>query len=143
MSNKVSRTKTSHGLARSSSDGPWAALVGVAGGALANGELFEMKVAIDLGRSIQKLKDLAAASMRYNDKDSSTYLTEKNSNGPWAALVGVAGGALANGELFEMKVAIDLGRSIQELKDLAAASMRYNDKDSSTFTSEELAGRLF
>ncbi|XXG49488.1 hypothetical protein AAC387_Pa02g3662 [Persea americana] len=77
MSNKVSRTKTSHGLAGSSSDGPWAALVGVAGGALANGELFEMKVAIDLGRSIQELKDLAAASMRYNDKDSSTFTSEE------------------------------------------------------------------
>ncbi|KAJ8645811.1 hypothetical protein MRB53_007559 [Persea americana] len=116
-------------LAGSSSHGSWAGLVGVAGGALASiVNTFEHGGQVGM---VFEMYRNCAGFYRFLEERIESNLNERDFH------------KRENGELFEMKVAMELGRSIQELKDLAAASMRYNDKDSSTFTSEEFAGKLF
>ncbi|OVA03414.1 Petal formation-expressed [Macleaya cordata] len=48
-----------------------------------------------------------------------------------------------NGELFEMKVALQLGRSLSELRNLAAGSSSSSPKDVKDTTSIEFASKLF
>ncbi|RWR74318.1 putative F-box protein [Cinnamomum micranthum f. kanehirae] len=110
-------------LAGSSSYGSWAGLVGVAGGALATiVNTFEHSGQVGM---VFEMYRNCAGFYRFLEERIESNLNERDFH------------KRENGEMFEMKMAIELGRSIQELRDLAAASMRYNDKDSSTFTSEE------
>ncbi|XP_059628502.1 probable F-box protein At4g22030 [Cornus florida] len=106
----------------SPSHGSWAAMLGIVGGALASivntlehggqvGMVFEMY------RSNAGFFELMEESIESNLSDREV-------------------GRIENGELFEMKVALQLGRSLSELKDLTA----YSRKGEVT---EEFASKLF
>ncbi|XP_059636172.1 probable F-box protein At4g22030 [Cornus florida] len=107
----------------SPSHGSWGAVLGVVGGALASvvntmehggqvGMVFEMY------RGNAGFFKLMEESIESNLKERDVERRE-------------------NGELFEMKVALQLGRSMSELKELAASSSRKGEAD------EEFASKLF
>ncbi|XXG49490.1 hypothetical protein AAC387_Pa02g3664 [Persea americana] len=114
-------------LAGSSAHGSWAALVGVAGGALAS-IINTLEHGGQVGMVFEMYRN-CAGSYRFLEERIESNLNERDLQ------------KRENGELFEMKVAMELGRSIQELRDLGAASIGYEDEDSSR--SEEFAGKLF
>ncbi|XP_058082222.1 probable F-box protein At4g22030 [Magnolia sinica] len=110
----------------SPSHGSWAVLVGVAGGGLASivntlehggqvGMVFEMY------RNCAGFYRLLEESIESNLKERETHKRE-------------------NGELFEMKVALQLGRSLSELRNLAASSSSKNIVEGGM---AEFAGKLF
>ncbi|KAJ8645816.1 hypothetical protein MRB53_007564 [Persea americana] len=114
-------------MAGSSPLGSWAALVGVAGGALAS-IINTLEHGGQVGMVFEMYRN-CAGSYRFLEERIESNLNERDFQ------------KRENGELFEMKMAIELGRSIQELRDLGVASIAYKDEDSSTL--EEFAGKLF
>ncbi|KAJ8645814.1 hypothetical protein MRB53_007562 [Persea americana] len=114
-------------LAGSSPLGSWAALVGVAGGALAS-IINTLEHGGQVGMVFELYRNCAGV-YRFLEERIESNINERDFQ------------KRDHGELFEMKVAIELGRSIQELRDLGAASIAYKDEDTST--SEEFAGKLF
>ncbi|KAJ4981977.1 hypothetical protein NE237_032814 [Protea cynaroides] len=109
--------------------GSWALFLGVTAGALATivntmehggqvGMVFEMY------RSNAGFFQLMEESIEYTLKERELEKRE-------------------NGELFEMKVALQLGRSLSELRDLAASSSSSSSSERQGETAEEFASKLF
>ncbi|CAK9176047.1 unnamed protein product [Ilex paraguariensis] len=110
-------------FAGSSSLGAWATMLGVVGGALASivntvEHGWQVGMVFEMYRSNAGFFRLMEESVESNLNESDV-------------------GRRENGELFEMKVALHLGRSLSELRDLAASSSM-NGK-----AQEEFASKLF
>ncbi|CAK9176043.1 unnamed protein product [Ilex paraguariensis] len=110
-------------FAGSSSLGAWAAMLGVVGGALAS-----IVNTVEHGGQVGMVFEMYrsnAGFFRLMEESVESNLNESDV------------GRRENGELFEMKVALQLGRSLSELRDLAASSSRKGETD------EEFANKLF
>ncbi|CAK9176044.1 unnamed protein product [Ilex paraguariensis] len=110
-------------FAGSSSLGAWATMLGVVGGALAS-----IVNTVEHGGQVGMVFEMYrsnAGFFRLMEESVESNLNESDV------------GRRENGELFEMKVALQLGRSLSELRDLAASSSRKGQTD------EEFANKLF
>nr|XP_016453595.1 PREDICTED: probable F-box protein At4g22030 [Nicotiana tabacum] len=106
----------------SPSHGSWAAMLGIVGGALAS-----VVNTIEHGGQVGMVFEMYrsnAGFFEYMQESIKSNLTETET------------GRRENGELFEMKVALKLGRSLSDLRNLAASSSLKADSD-------EFASKLF
>ncbi|CAK9176052.1 unnamed protein product [Ilex paraguariensis] len=110
-------------FAGSSPHGSWAAVLGVVGGALAS-----IVNTVEHGGQVGMLFEMYrsnAGFFRFMEESIESNLNESDV------------GRRENGELFEMKIALQLGRSLSELRDLAASSSIKGEAH------EEFASKLF
>ncbi|RVW46077.1 putative F-box protein [Vitis vinifera] len=109
-----------------SSHGPWAATLGVVAGAMAS-VVNTMEHGGQVGMVFEMYRG-NAGFFRMMEESIESNLNERDV------------GRRENGELFEMKVALQLGRSLSGLKDLAASSYSSSQKGEAI---EEFASKLF
>ncbi|KAJ4980926.1 hypothetical protein NE237_031763 [Protea cynaroides] len=108
--------------------GPWAAFLGVTAGALAT-IVNTMEHGGQVGMVFEMYRSNAGFFQLMGESIEST-LKERQLE------------RRENGELFEMKVALQLGRSLSELRDLAASSSSSSSKQHGE-TTKEFASKLF
>ncbi|XP_058080434.1 probable F-box protein At4g22030 [Magnolia sinica] len=111
----------------SPSHGSWAALVGVAGGALAS-IVNTMEHGGQVGMVFEMYRN-CAGSYRLLEESIESNLRERELH------------KRENGEVFEMKLALQLGRSLSELRNLASSSS--SSENAGGEKMEEFAGKLF
>ena len=109
-----------------SSHGPWAATLGVVAGAMAS-VVNTMEHGGQVGLVFEMYRS-TAGFFRLMEETIESNLSERDV------------GRRENGELFEMKVALQLGRSLSGLKDLAASSYSSSKNGDAI---EEFASKLF
>ena len=109
-----------------SSHGPWAATLGVVAGAMAS-VVNTMEHGGQVGMVFEMYRS-TAGFFRLMEETIESNLSERDV------------GRRENGELFEMKVALQLGRSLSGLKDLAASSYSSSKNGDAI---EEFASKLF
>ena len=111
------------------SHGSWAAILGVVAGAMAS-VVNMMEHGWQVGMLFEMYRS-NAGFFRLMEETIESNLNERDV------------GRRENGELFEMKVALQLGRSFSGLKNLAAASSSSSSRKGEAIINEEFASKLF
>ncbi|KAH8512282.1 hypothetical protein H0E87_009493 [Populus deltoides] len=105
---------------------PWAVILGVAGGALAS-----VVNAMEHGGQVGMIFEMYRSNAGFFKLMEESIESNINETNVWGR---------ENGQVYEMKVALQLGRSLSDLKNLAASSSLRNIEED---TEEEFGSKLF
>lgn len=105
---------------------PWAVILGVAGGALAS-----VVNAMEHGGQVGMIFEMYRSNAGFFKFMEESIESNINETNVWGR---------ENGQVYEMKVALQLGRSLSDLKNLAASSSSRNIEED---TEEEFGSKLF